>query len=547
MNAEAGIQLTDLAGILRRRGPVMGGVALAVVLAFYWIAMALPNEYESYATVLVEPQSVAPELVKAGVRESDLNLRLHLMTAEILSRPRLSRVIDEFGLYKDESRYMLREEVISLLRDNLRVEPVLPELEGERRRAGVDYEINQFRIFFRDNDSRIARDVAQKLAQDFIAEHIDARVKVSQKSLEFVDSERERQNERIAAVENQIKQVKADNAGKLPEDMPSNQQQLARLNAELTDARRRLALASSDETFFRSQSSTARELAVGSDDANPERRVQLLELALRDYESRGFTEKHPDVIKTKLELDAIRGLMADRRQEASERGPGEGPANIVQQNADAEAHRAALRKESELREIEGLQAAVARVEARLAETPAVAEQLAALEREYRHLFQSYQEFSDKRLNASVQADLERRQLGEQFRVLEGAFEAPDPVSPNRILIVALGAIFGLALGAAVGVLREALDPAVHDAHQLQASLQIPVLASIPQIWLEADRARLRARRVRTAFGAATLVVFALFGGAANYVWVNGWPFGRELEAAAPAPVAAQSAAPAASP
>ena len=91
MNAEAGFQLSDLAGVARRRAAVMGGVALLVVLAFYWVAMALPNQYESYATVLVEPQSVAPDLVKAGVRESDLTQRLHLMTAEILSRPRLSR------------------------------------------------------------------------------------------------------------------------------------------------------------------------------------------------------------------------------------------------------------------------------------------------------------------------------------------------------------------------------------------------------------------------------------------------------------------------
>jgi len=544
MNAEAGIQLTDLAGILRRRAPVMGGVALVVVLAFYWIAMALPNEYESYATVLVEPQSVAPELVKAGVRESDLNLRLHLMTAQILSRPRLSRLIDEFKLYEDESRYMLREEVISLMRDNLRVAPVLPELEGERRRPGVEYESKQFQIYFRDNDPRVARDVAQKLAQDFIEEHIDARVKVSQKSLEFVDAERERQTERIAAIEGQVKQVKADNAGKLPEDMPSNQQQLARLNLELADARRRLAMAASDETFFRSQSSTARELLAGGDEANPERRKQILELALRDYEARGFTEKHPDVIKAKLEVEAIRALLADRRKEAGERNPADGPVNFAQQNAEAEAHRAALRKESEQREIESLQAAVAQVEARLAETPAVAEKLAALEREYKHLFASYQEFSDKRLNASVQADLERRQLGEQFRVLEQAFVAPEPVSPNRILIVALGVIFGLALGAAVGVLREATDPAVHDAHQLQASLHVPVLAAIPQIWLEADRARLRGRRIRTSFAAASLVVFALVGGAANYVWVNGWPFGRELEAGLARPVAAQPAPPA---
>jgi polysaccharide chain length determinant protein (PEP-CTERM system associated) len=533
MNAEAGIQLTDLAGILRRRAPVMGGVALVVFLAFYWIAMALPNEYESYATVLVEPQTVAPELVKAGVRESDLNERLHLMTAEILSRPRLSRMIDDLKLYQEESQYLLREEVISMMRDNLRVEPVIPELEAGRFRA--EYEINQFRIYFRDNDARVARNVAQALANDFIEEHIDARVKLSQKSLEFVDAERERLTDRIAGVENQIKQVKADNAGKLPEDMPSNQQQLARLNAELADARRRLAMASSDETFFRSQSTTARGLAVGSDDANPERRLQMLELALRDYEARGFTEKHPDVIKAKLELEAIRSLLSERRKQQADQSTGEdAPMSFAQQNAEAEARRAALRKESEEQEIAQIQAAIARVEARLGETPTVGEQLAALEREYRHLFANYQEFSNKRLNASVQADMERRQLGEQFRVLEQAFEGLGPVSPNRLLIVALGAIFGLALGAAVGVLLEAVDPAVHDARTLQEVMQLPVLASIPKIWLEADRAHLRRRRIRAAFGTAAVVTFALVGGAANYVWVNGSPFGGGPEEARPA-------------
>jgi polysaccharide chain length determinant protein (PEP-CTERM system associated) len=485
--------------------------------------------------------------VKAGVRESDLTERLHLMTAEILSRPRLSRMIDDLGLYEEESQYLLREEVISMMRDNLRVEPVIPELESGRFRQ--DFEISQFRIHFRDDNAKVARDVANALANDFISEHIDARVKVSQKSLEFVDSERERLSERIAEVEDQIKQVKAENAGKLPEDVPSNQQQLARLNAEVADARRRLALARSDETFFRSQSATARELSVGVDDANPERRMQLLELALRDFASRGFTEKHPDVVKTKLELEEIRGLIEQRRKEADERDPEDAPVTFAQQSAEAEAQRAGLRVHSEQQEIEQLEAATARVEARLAETPGVAEQLGALEREYRHLFASYQEFSDKRQNASVQADLERRQLGEQFRVLEQAFIGRGPVSPNRLLIVALGAVFGLALGAAVGVLLEAVDPAVHDAHGLQATLRIPVLASIPQIWLEADRARLRRSRLRAAFGTAVLVVFALVGGAANYVWVNGSPVRNALDegASAPAPGSATPPAAAAAP
>jgi hypothetical protein len=78
--------------------------------------------------------------------------------------------------------------------------------------------------------------------------------------------------------------------------MMANQQQAARLGAELADARRRLALASSDETFFKSQSATARELSVGSDDANPER-------CSSSSRSRTTTRLHRsfEVSQTKLE------------------------------------------------------------------------------------------------------------------------------------------------------------------------------------------------------------------------------------------------------
>src|SRR6185503_19330224 len=135
MNIDGGLQMSDLGGILRRRAKAASLTALGLMLVIYWIAMALPNVYTSYATVLVEPQAVAEELVKAGVAQSDINQRLHLMTAQILARPRLSRIIDELGLYKDESKYLLREEVIDLMREEVRVEPVVPELEQKTARS----------------------------------------------------------------------------------------------------------------------------------------------------------------------------------------------------------------------------------------------------------------------------------------------------------------------------------------------------------------------------------------------------------------------------
>jgi succinoglycan biosynthesis transport protein ExoP len=534
MNVEAGFQLGDLKGIVRRRVKVVVGVALVVSLAAYWLAMALPNEYESYATVLVEPQAVAPELVEAGVASADLNRRLHLMAAQILSRPRLSRIIDELGLYQDESKYLVRDEIINTMRDHVRVEPVLPELEQGQTTVRREFTIDQFRLFFRDDDPVKARDVAQRLANDFIQEHIADRVRTSQKSLEFIEAELQRLSGAIKQVENQVASLKAANPGRLPEDVPANQRRLERLVAELANARREAVAARSDEAFYRSQSATARELAgqgPGNTPANtPQSRKRTLELALAEYEARGLTDKHPDVIRTRREIQNLEASIESGKED--EEG---GPSSYAEQSAAAEAERAALRRVHAEKEIERLQQQVDEVGQLMQGAPQVAEQLEGLEREYKHLFQSYQDFSKRRLEAGVQADLERRQLGEQFRVLEAAFLATEPTSPNRLVIIAVGLVFGVAMGAGLGIVLEAADPSVHTARQLQGHLQMPVLAAIPQIWLEPDRLRLRRKRLATAAATLTLVLFALVGGVANYWWVNGGVAAEVQSVAAPGP------------
>ena len=102
-----------------------------------------------------------------------------------------------------------------------------------------------------------------------------------------------------------------------------------------------------------------------------------------------------------------------------------------------------------------------------------------------------------------------------------AFLPTEPSSPNRPLIVAIGFLFGLAMGFGFGIVFEVADTSVHTARQLQARFETPVLAEIPEIWLEADRLRLRRARVGTAAATLGVVAFALAGGAANYWWVNG--------------------------
>jgi polysaccharide chain length determinant protein (PEP-CTERM system associated) len=501
---------------------VGGSIFLTALLLAGW----LPNRFSSSATILVEPQAISERLIQSGLQESDLNKRLNIMTAQILSRPRLSRIIDDLELYADESEEMTREEVIELMRREIFVEPVLPELEVEGTLRNREIEINTFRITFWSDSAQTAAAVANRLANDFIEQHIRERVQLSGDTSEFIQAELERLTQRIREVESQIAQVKEANAGSLPEDMDSTQLQLTRLADRRQSVRNELALARSDAAFYEQQAAMAFDTPRYADEnTNPARRLDALEISLGSFRAKGYTDKHPDVIRTLQEVEEVKRIIAEQ-QGGEENG---GPKNVAQQTAAAQKLRAEQRIRSAQEELQGLQLQEEELLDRLARTPRVAEQLAALEREWNHLSIKYREFSDKRLQAGVAADVERRQKGEQFRVLESAVAPIEPSSPNRILIVAMGLVLGIALGGMTGLLVESADTSFHGARQLQGALRIPVLAAIPSIVLEPDRGAARRRFLRNAVVVGGVVTVVLATSVAGYWWNNmggGDSFGR---------------------
>jgi polysaccharide chain length determinant protein (PEP-CTERM system associated) len=521
MNVEQGFQLKDLSGIARRRLPIVALICGTVSAISLLVASWLPAWFEAYTTLLVEPQVISRRLVETGVEKSDLNQRLHLMTMQILSRSRLSKVLDDLKLYPDESERMTREEVIEMMRGYIRVEPVLPELEQQPqlRRQNVEVEINTFRLYFLHRDSATAAAVANRLANDFIEEHIKERVQVSGDTSEFIESELARLTSRIQEVEAKIAEVKSLNPGRLPDEFDANQRLLERAVDSLRAAQRELAEAQSDEAFYRQQALVSAAAPVANDDADPVRQLERLRLELTAYRSRGFTDKHPDVMAAQAQIAELESRI---RSESADGGSGP-TLSIAQQNAEAERRRASLRIASAQQEVERVNVQIEEITKKLSETPRVAEQLAALDREHQHLFASFQEFSNKRLEAGVAANMERRQKGEQFKVLEAAFAPPEAKSPNRPVIVIVGLMLGLALGAGIGILLESSDSSFHAVPDLQSTLRIPVLASIPAILLDSDRVLIRRRQLRTALATTAIGVFVLVGSASGYLYRNGLP------------------------
>ena len=527
MNLQDGLQISDLIGILRRRGRLMAWVSGLMILTIFWVVMALPNQYSSYATVLVEPQAIDEELVRAGVQGQDLQQRLGIMSARILSRQRLSKLIDELDLYPDESKELTRQEVIDVMRRHLSVEPVLSELQNENRNTD-EMEFNRFKITYRNRSASIAAEVAQKLASDFVDANINARIEVSQQSLSFMEASIEELRNQAEGVESRIKDVKEENAGHLPEDLPTNQRILEQLIAQSRETQRALLLARSDEAFWKSQAITAESMMGAGDATSPAYRRKLLETEIQSLRARGFTQKHPDMVHRMDELallqqrlDERKAQAAGRADEAGEEDADSADDSYAEQNAKSELRRARLAVGASEQEITRLDTSQEEVQQAIASTPVVAEQLNSLEREYQSLVTAFQDFSARRQQAAVQANLERKQLGENFRILESAFPAARPGSPNRILMLFVGVIIGLGAGVAMGLVLETSDSSIHDSRRLQAYANMPVLVSIPSIRLDPDR-RVRRRRVIVELGLAGMIaLFFVGGGLATYVHVNG--------------------------
>ena len=189
----------------------------------------------------------------------------------------------------------------------------------------------------------------------------------------------------------------------------------------------------------------------------------------------------------------------------------------------AERDRAAQRVLAIQGEIAGLKAEEQEVQRRTDRIPGVAAELDDLERQWRQLSKNLGDFENRRLEAAVQANLERRQLGEQFRILEPASPPPGPSAPNRILILVLGLLFGVVFGVGAGVAREALGGSLHGVSEVQSALSIPVLAAIPAISFAADIERKRRRKVWTAALVCIIAFVNFAGGIGGYFYVNGTP------------------------
>lgn len=477
-------------------------------------AQLQPNRYRASTQILIVPQQVPTDYVRSTVTTL-LSDRLQMISQEILSRTQLERIVQEFDLYRRERSEMIMEDVIERMRKDIKVD-IAP---NRNRRADT----GAFMVSYESENARTALVVTERLASLFIRGNLEDRAVLADATSQFIDAQLEEARRKLIDHEKRLEEYRLRNAGSLPTQVASNLQAIqtgqiqlqALADATGRDRDRRLFL---ERALADAMAEAPIPAPVAGDAAAPAPvdapildRLQAARNGLRSLELR-LKPEHPDVLRVKR---IIRDLEKEADAAALERPVSEGPA-APRPSSPAEKNRqtriAAIQVEIETidRRLAGrqpdeqrLRNNLAAYQARVDAAPGRESEMVELMRDYETLKTSYTDLLRKSEASTLAVNLERRQIGEQFKIVDGARLPERPISPDRPRTMVLGALAGLALGLGIVGFLEYRDSTLKTDDDVVTALALPVLAMIPAL---ATRAEAQSRTRRRRLLAVTSVV-----------------------------------------
>jgi polysaccharide chain length determinant protein (PEP-CTERM system associated) len=468
--------------------------------------MGLPDLYQSSALVMIERQQVPEAFVRSTVT-SQLEIRLHTISQEILSRSRLESLITRMGLYPDLRGPGTAEQAVDRMRRDIRL-----ELRGaDANRGGMT---TAFALSYRGRDPQTVAVVTNTLASFYIEENLKARERQATGTAEFLKAQMDDAKRRLDEQEARMGELQRRYLGELPQQLQGNLATLDSLNAQLrinNDNQIRMA---ERRDQVAGQLAQARMNSGGPepDDVRLARLQQeLITLRMK------YTDRWPDIIRIKDEIERLQKELAQPKPKVDPKAVAGPPTPEVARLQDT------LRSiETELRlakqEEQRLRQGIVAYQARLDNAPKREQEYLDATRDYQGTRELYQTLSRKYADATLAESMEQRQKGEQFRILDSALPSSTPAAPRRSRLLMAAVALSFVLGAGSMVLMEVLDTSFHSSRDLRAYTTVPILVNIPRIVTEADARRSRWRFRLAAVG--VLVALVVVGGS-SYFFAHG--------------------------
>jgi polysaccharide chain length determinant protein (PEP-CTERM system associated) len=479
MNALVPQHVTDvLRGIWQGRwiGLV---VAWLTAIAGGVFVFLVPDRYEATARVYVDTQSLLKPLLQGLTVQPNVDQEVMMLSRTLISRPNLEKLVRMTDLDLEAKTGDARENLLDGLSRTVYIKSI-----GQ----------NLYSIGFTHKDRAQATRVVQSLLSIFVESGLEPKAKDTGQAQRFIEEQIKQYEVKLSEAENRLKEFKLKN---IDLNVPQGRDffgTMATLTESVQEARLLLQEAEKSRDALKQQIIDEEErppVLVGSlsDNATviatPEidARIAALTKNLDDMLLR-YTESHPDVLNTRriikeaeTQRDQERKRLTDEQEKRRRAAGFAGTAPVYPQlklaMAESEAQVARLRarvQEQEQR-LERLRLVAQSVPEREA-------QLTQLNRDYAIQKQNYDALVARRESALMSGEVQAATGVASFRIVDPPQVSPNPVAPNRKMLVFIALIASLAAGCLASYFYSLLHPTFHDGRGLKKFAQRPVLGTI---------------------------------------------------------------------
>jgi polysaccharide chain length determinant protein (PEP-CTERM system associated) len=472
------------------------------------VVMLIPNKYEATARVFVDTQSILKPLMAGLAVQPNVDQQVQMMARTLISRPNVERVVRMSDLDLQTRNPLEREQMVDALIKKIDFKP-----------SGGN---NLYSVAYRDDNPEAARKVVQSLLSIFVESNLGDKRRDSDQARRFIDEQIALYQKKLLDAESALKDFKIRNLQVMPnmaedyvtmasnaqKELDSSRLELRQLENSREALRRQL---SEEKPSFTSSDSSGNPIAAVQTDT--ERRLEFVRKQLDDLTLR-YTDEHPDVINQRRVLrDLEIARAAEIKASASGVAPRGGSTTVIPNKVYQDIKIAMAEIESK---IGSARAKLADAENRLAQSKAASQTVPKIEAEFTQLNRdydinkkNYEALVARRESAAMSGDMESKSGIGEFRVIDPPRVTPQPIAPNRPLLLTSVLLGSIAAGLGVAFLLNQLKPTFFDGRSLRAYTGMPLLGSVSLLVDPLSRAR--NRKAVLAFSSSTLLYLALFG------------------------------------
>lgn len=457
---------------------------LSLVISVLGVRQLTP-QYESATIVSAEEQNILAGTMRRYVdqgqtRRGDQNRRFQAMIAtRIMSREFLELVITDFGLQRSydirnadtENEGLSQEELalrrlVGILRNKISVRTTLPGF---------------FSISVMDSDPGTAHVLARKISDKYIEVTQAAKLQQLKQAGAFTDEQLAIFKEELEDASNELERVRRELATTSSERNPINATNVHLAETRVSSLTAQVGRSEMGLTRVRENLTSELGLVPATDKiASDETLSNLERQILADTEERILQELSGNALAVE-DLTEHEALWEELRARVMEivHDEYEDIANDLKpliteyyfQRRRTNFYRTTARR---------LSSYITQYRENISRRP----QLLREESKYMHDVETSQSIYDamreSKTTSQINEAIQSTQLGVRISIIEKAERPITPVKPDKMKVIIIAAMFGIACGLGLIVVTEYMDDSFRSVEEVERIMKLPVLGTIPK-------------------------------------------------------------------